>query len=227
MQKSTVWRRATSKICFHISRASGNGTPNVFSPSQAEMTSLFEELNSCNIKSVALSLTDEHADSMSIPVVSDLFETQNLDLDYHELLQNVQTLTWILDEKASSWLRRTQGLRQREQDSFVTVPEELAPRSVGLLFTVTFHNNLRHWWKVLVSQMFSRLTLRPQDMGSNMRMMLFVHMEIKWRTHSTFTLTQCGLFVKSNMHLYMPRQIFWQHVIAMDLVAEKWNALFA
>lgn len=78
------------------------GRPNVFSPSQAEMTSLFEELNSCNIKSVALSLTDEHADSMSIPVVSDLFETQNLDLDYHELLQNVQTLTWILDEKASS-----------------------------------------------------------------------------------------------------------------------------
>ena len=68
------------------------GCPNVFSPSQAEMTSLFEKLNNCKVKSVALSLTDEYADqfiskSRTIPVVSDLFETENLDLDYHELLQ--------------------------------------------------------------------------------------------------------------------------------------------
>jgi len=66
--------------------------PNVLSPSQVEMTSLFEKLNNCKIKPVTLSLTDKYADqfiakSRTVPVVSDLFETVNLDLDYHELLQ--------------------------------------------------------------------------------------------------------------------------------------------
>ena len=68
------------------------GRSNVLSPSQAEMTSLFEKLNNCKIKPVTLSLTDKYADqfiakSRTVPVVSDLFETENLDLNYHELLQ--------------------------------------------------------------------------------------------------------------------------------------------
>ena len=67
------------------------GRLDVSSLSQSEMSSLFEKLNSYKIKSVALSLTDEYADqfiakSRTIPVVSELFETDNLDLDYHELL---------------------------------------------------------------------------------------------------------------------------------------------
>ena len=68
------------------------GRPNDLSPSQAEMTSVFEKLNNCKIKPVTLSLTDKYADqfiakSRTVPVVSDLFETENLDLNYHELLQ--------------------------------------------------------------------------------------------------------------------------------------------
>ena len=64
--------------------------PNVPSPSQAEMASLCEKLNDCKIKPVALSLTDKYADqfiakSRTLPVVSNLFETGNLDLDYDEL----------------------------------------------------------------------------------------------------------------------------------------------
>jgi len=79
--------------------------PNVFSPSQVEMTSLFEKLNNCKIKPVTLSLTDKYANqfkakSRTVPVVSDLFETVNLDPDYHKLLQiYVQTLSWIFREK--------------------------------------------------------------------------------------------------------------------------------
>lgn len=60
----------------------GTEHPNVLSPSQAEMTSLFEKLNDCKIKPVTLSLTDQYADqfiakSRTVPVVSDLFETES------------------------------------------------------------------------------------------------------------------------------------------------------
>ena len=58
------------------------GRPSVFSLSQEEMIS--EKLNNCKIKSVALRLTDEYADqftskSRTMPVVSGLHETENLD----------------------------------------------------------------------------------------------------------------------------------------------------
>lgn len=56
---------------------------------------------------------------------------------------------------------------------------ELASLPVGLLFIVTFHNPLRHWWKRFVTQMVVRVTLKPQDMVANMRMMLFVHMKME------------------------------------------------
>ena len=66
--------------------------PNVLSLSQAEMTSLFEKLNNCKLKPVSLSLTAKYADhfiakSRTVPLVSDLFETKNLYLADHELLQ--------------------------------------------------------------------------------------------------------------------------------------------
>lgn len=66
--------------------------------STAEMSAFFDKLNQCNVKPVALSLTKDYADqfvakSRSVPVVSDLFETVNLELQYPELLRkcvNVQ-----------------------------------------------------------------------------------------------------------------------------------------
>ncbi|KAL9977234.1 hypothetical protein ACROYT_G014616 [Oculina patagonica] len=57
------------------------GRPKDLSLSQAEMTSLFEKLNNCKIKPVALGLTEKYADqfkakSSTVRVVSDLFESR-------------------------------------------------------------------------------------------------------------------------------------------------------
>ncbi len=62
--------------------------------SNAEMSALFKKLNRCNVKPVALSLTKEFADqfiakSRGVPVVSDLLETVNLDLQYRDLLRKM------------------------------------------------------------------------------------------------------------------------------------------
>ena len=60
-------------------------------PSKEEMDQLYAKLNQCKIKAAALSLIGPFADqfidqSRSVPVVSELFHTDNLNLGYSELL---------------------------------------------------------------------------------------------------------------------------------------------
>ena len=51
--------------------------------------------------------------------------------------------------------------------------------------------------------MFLRWTLKLHNMGADMRMVLFVHMKMKWKkTHFNFTLTRCGLFINEK-HLFL------------------------
>ena len=61
------------------------------------MSHLFEKLNQCQIKPVVLSVFEDYADqfvakSSTVPVVSDLFQTENRDLDYPALLRKCATL---------------------------------------------------------------------------------------------------------------------------------------
>ena len=61
-------------------------------PSKEEIHELYVKLNECEIKAVALSLihpfTDQFVDqSRSVPIVSELFHTENLSLGYTELLR--------------------------------------------------------------------------------------------------------------------------------------------
>ena len=75
-----------------------------------EMNTFLEALHLCETKPVALSLVDPNAEqfvvkSWNVPVLSDLYDLNNLELDYPELLQN----------------------KQRPQDSLDVEQEELEP----------------------------------------------------------------------------------------------------
>lgn len=66
--------------------------------STEEMSALFEKLNQCKVKPVALSLVNNYPDqfvakSRTVPVVSDPFETENLDLEYPDLSKKCANLT--------------------------------------------------------------------------------------------------------------------------------------
>ncbi|XP_078382523.1 uncharacterized protein LOC144665209 [Oculina patagonica] len=61
-------------------------------PSDGEMQEVYAKLNSCKIKAVALSLIDPFADqfideSRTLPIIPDLFKTENLGLDYPDLIK--------------------------------------------------------------------------------------------------------------------------------------------
>ena len=73
-------------------------------PSDGEMLDPFAKLNACKIKAVALSLIDSYADqfidqSRSLPIIPDLFERRNLDLDYPKLLKMCVDVTMNISEE--------------------------------------------------------------------------------------------------------------------------------
>lgn len=61
-------------------------------PTKQEMADLFKKLNNCSTKAVCLSLNLDYAkqfvaESRNVPVVTDLFKTDYLDIGYLELLR--------------------------------------------------------------------------------------------------------------------------------------------
>ena len=160
------------------------------------MTSLFEKLNSCKIKSVALSLTDEYAyqfisKSRTIPFVSDLFETENLDLDYHELLQKCAKVNLDISRQSIDVIERD----TRAQDSFVTVEGELVP-----VCGAAFHSNLSQPPQALIKSIcypnVFKLNTKPTRHGCKYEDEAIRAYENQMRKiHSNFKVARCGLFV--------------------------------
>jgi len=67
-------------------------------PSNGEMQEVYAKLNACKIKAVALSLVESYADQFiderrTLPIIPDLFETGNLELDYPELIKKCVEVT--------------------------------------------------------------------------------------------------------------------------------------
>ena len=112
--------------CIFKWKSSRNKASRVLSPSPVKIIFLFKKWNNCKIKPVALSLSNDYADqfiakSRSMPVVSDLFDPEKLDLEWQELLQKCPWVEQV--EKGSG----------------------LEPLWVGLLSTVILHNLHSHW----------------------------------------------------------------------------------
>ena len=73
-------------------------------PSDGEMQAVYAKLNACKIKAVALSLLDTYADqfideSRTLPIIPDLFETGNLELEYPELIKMCVEVTLGVSEE--------------------------------------------------------------------------------------------------------------------------------
>lgn len=73
-------------------------------PSDGEMQQVYAKLNACKIKAVALSLIDPYAnqfidENRTLPIIPDLFETVNLELDYPELIKMCVEVTLGVSEE--------------------------------------------------------------------------------------------------------------------------------
>ena len=105
--------------------------------SAQEVSDFYEKLNKCETKAALLTLIDPFAEqfvskSRNVPVLTDLFESCNLDLKYTELLQKC---LFTFQREKLKLLSRTPGAKQRVQDSLDIVLVESEPLSV-VLFTI-------------------------------------------------------------------------------------------
>ena len=97
--KIDSWDGHMATYMVNFSQTLGQvGQPKANSPSAEEIAVLFEKLNQCKIKPVALSLVGPYADqfvvkSCTVPVVTDLYATGNLGLKYPELVHCQTVLT--------------------------------------------------------------------------------------------------------------------------------------
>ena len=78
--------------------------PEVPAPTQAEMKNFYSELSKCKTKPVVLSLVPPHADSYvlpsrKIPTIMDLFNKNNLELPFNELLKICQSINIEITEE--------------------------------------------------------------------------------------------------------------------------------
>jgi len=94
-----------------------------------EMNTFFEALNPCEKKTVAQSLVDPNAEqfvvkSWNVPVLSDLYDLNNLELDYAELLQKCGDFKIMSSDEGN---KIVEANKQRAQDSLDVKQEELGP----------------------------------------------------------------------------------------------------
>ena len=73
-------------------------------PSEEEMNKFLQTLNLCDTKAVVLSLINPYAEqfvvkSRNVPVVSDLYDMNNLELNYPELLQKCVDVKIMLSDE--------------------------------------------------------------------------------------------------------------------------------
>lgn len=89
------------------------------------MLDFFKRLNQCEEKAALLSLIDPYAvhfilKSRSIPIITDLYEPNNLDLNYPELLSKCSEVEVNISEKEIEMASRTQELMRRGQEFLVS-----------------------------------------------------------------------------------------------------------
>lgn len=94
-----------------------------------EMNTFLEALNLCETKPVALSLVDPNAEhfivkSWNVPVLSDLYDLNNLELNYPELLQKCGDFKIMSSDEGN---KIVEANKQRPQDSLDVEQEELEP----------------------------------------------------------------------------------------------------
>ena len=141
------------------------------------MAALCAVLNKCKTKAVALTLTDEYADSFafksqSIPTMSDLFEEKYLDLSYPELLhvcaeteiqiseEHIQTIErdTITQSKGKNFFRHRLGRIGASQNKSASHTDPAYP-SQSLIQTICYPE-------------LHKLNTKAVVMDVNMKMML-------------------------------------------------------
>ena len=166
-----------------------------------EMATLFAKVDKCEIKAVSLSLVDSYADqfvakSRTVPFVSDLYETENLDLGYPELLKKLMGVKLDISEEQIKQVEKDTRSQAKSSGFFRHWAGRIGASECG----VAFHGNLAQPPQSLI-----KTICYPNLFKVNTKAVMHgckheedaiqaYHDEMK-STHVNFQLQRCGLFI--------------------------------
>lgn len=171
------------------------------SASREEMSALFEKLNQCQIKPVILSVVEDYADqfvakSRTVPVVSDLFQTENLDLDYPALLRKCASLKLDISAEEISRVEMDTRSQAKGAGFFRHRAGRIGASVSGSAFNCNLAQPPQSLIKTICYPHLFKINTKATQHGCKHEedAIKAYESEMK-RTHVNFQLTRCGLFI--------------------------------
>ena len=170
-------------------------------PSDAEIQEVYAKLNACKIKAVALSLIEPYADqfideSRTLPIIPDLFETKNLELEYPELLKMCVQVTLGVSEEHINKVE----VSTRDQASGSGFYRHRAGRIGASQCSSAFHTNLAQPSQSLIKTIcypsLYKVNTKATRHGQKHESAAIKAYEASMKgRHVNFQVKKCGLFI--------------------------------
>ena len=167
--------------------------------STEEIDKFYEELNLCETKAVVLSLLDPYAEqfvakSRNVPVLSDLYDVSNLDLDYPELLQKCREVEISMSDE------EIKIVDTRDQAKGPGFFRHRAGRIGASASGAVYHSNIAQPSQSLVKSVcyphFYKVNSKAIKHGCKYEEYAIKAYETQMKhSHVNFQLTRCGLFI--------------------------------
>lgn len=173
-------------------------------PSADDINEFYKKLNKCSTKAVALSLVDPYAEqfvsnSRTVPVVSDLYETANLDLEYPELLQKCIAVNLDISEENVGKIE----MDTRDQAKSSGFFRHRAGRIGASVCGAAYHSNLAQPPQSLIKsicypRLFKVSTKATRHGCKHEQNAIKAYTEHMKTRHTKFEVKRCGLFVNKD-----------------------------
>jgi len=173
----------------------------VSASSSEEMSGLFEKLSQCQIKPVVLSVVEDYADqfvakSRTVPVVSDLFQTENLDLDYPALLRKCASLKLHISAEEINLVEMDTRSQAKGAGFFRHRAGRIGASVSGSAFNCNLAQPPQSLIKNICYPHLFKINTKATKHGCKHEDDAIKAYEAEMKcTHVNFQLTRCGLFI--------------------------------
>ena len=178
---------------------------NVQAPTVSEISGLYEKLNDCKVKPVALSVVSPYSKqfilpSRNIPSIPELFDPSNLDLSYPDLLKECFEVKLTLSDDQRSQIEKD----TRDQANGGAFFRHRAGRIGASMSGAVCHSNPDLPSQSLIKQvcypsLFQVTTKAVMHGRKHEALAIAAYEQHMKQHHENFRITQCGLFINKDL----------------------------
>ena len=204
LQQPTISSRPEASQSPRVSSSGAVSASANLRPLKEEIDELYGKLNKCKIKAVALSLVPPFADqfvdqSRSVPVVSELFHTENLSLGYMELLRKCIEVQLNYSEDQIKLVEKNTQAQSKGVGFF----KHRAGRIGASISGAVFHSNLSQPSQSLIKticypSLYKINTKATRHGCKHEGDAIKAYETVMKKSHVNFQVMKCGLFINKD-----------------------------